>query len=165
MNKRPRIKPELNSIDKMLELAGLLMLMGFSIYLLANYSVLPETIPTHFNAAGEADGFGNKSSIFMLLAIATVFYIVLSVLNRYPHIYNYPIRITSENALRQYSHATRLIRWQKLGLILVFAAIGFQTIQISSGKADSLNYWFLPLSLAFLFVPLLVSIFRMVNDK
>ena len=33
------------------------------------YPSLPDTIPTHFNFKGEADGFGGKSSIFLAPAI------------------------------------------------------------------------------------------------
>lgn len=35
---------------------------GYAAYI---YSSLPETIPTHFNYKGEADGFGGKDSIFL----------------------------------------------------------------------------------------------------
>ena len=35
---------------------------GYAAYL---YPSLPETIPTHFNIKGEADGFGGKDSIFL----------------------------------------------------------------------------------------------------
>jgi uncharacterized membrane protein len=39
---------------------------GYAAYV---YSSLPETIPTHFNFKGEADGFGGKDSIFLGPAI------------------------------------------------------------------------------------------------
>jgi len=36
------------------------------LYTFINYSTLPQIIPTHFNAAGEADAWGSKNSIWFL---------------------------------------------------------------------------------------------------
>lgn len=165
MEKRPKIKPEIDSIDKMVELAGLLMVLGLWGFTFLNYPDLPATIPTHFNAKGVADGFGAKSTVFALPVVATIFYVGMTILNLFPHIFNYPVKITPENALRQYGHATKLVRWMKLGLILVFFAIVVQTVQTATGKAGGLGGWFLPLSFGFLFVPLVIFIIRMYQDR
>ena len=42
----------------------LLLLSAPFIYLFTFYNSLPDTIPTHFNIKGEADGFGSKSMAF-----------------------------------------------------------------------------------------------------
>ena len=42
----------------------LLLLSTPFIYLFTFYNSLPDTIPTHFNIKGEADGFGSKSMAF-----------------------------------------------------------------------------------------------------
>jgi uncharacterized membrane protein len=39
---------------------------GYAIYL---FPLLPDTIPTHFNIEGKADGWGSKDSIFLLPSI------------------------------------------------------------------------------------------------
>ncbi len=58
-----------------------LLLLGLTIYLvLSNYSTLPDTIPTHFNAQGVADDWGSKKTIFIFPAIAFPIYILLSVI-------------------------------------------------------------------------------------
>ena len=46
-------------------------------YALYLFPSLPEIIPTHFNASGEADAWGNKSSIFLLPLIMGVVSIVV----------------------------------------------------------------------------------------
>ncbi len=163
--KRPKIKPELTSIDKMVELAGLFLLSGFWVLVLSGYSDLPATIPTHFNAKGVADGFGAKSSVFALPVVASIFYVGMTILNFFPQVFNFPTKITPENALRQYTHATRMIRWLKLGLLLVFGAIALQTMQVATGKAQGLGGWFLPVTLLVVFAPLLFFILRMYQDK
>ena len=38
-------------------------------YIVSNYSSLPSTIPTHFNAAGQADAWGAKHSIWFVFVV------------------------------------------------------------------------------------------------
>jgi uncharacterized membrane protein len=58
-----------------------LLLLGLTIYLvLSSYSTLPDTIPSHFNAHGVADDWGNKKTIFFFPAIAFSLHIFLSLL-------------------------------------------------------------------------------------
>ena len=151
---RPKITLIPTNADKLVELLGWLILLALWTLTINHYSALPDTIPTHFNAAGEADGFGSKVSIIALPVIASVLFIGLTLLNRYPHSFNYPTAITQDNALRQYTLATRMLRYLKLVLLLVFGGIEFMTIQNATGKAAGLGVWFLPLTLVLVFLPL-----------
>ena len=151
---RPKITPIPTSTDKLVEVLGWIILLALWGWTITHYSSLPETIPTHFNAAGEADGFGSKASVIGLPVIASVLFIGLTLLNRYPHIFNYPTAITQDNALKQYTLATRMLRYLKLVLVLVFGGIEFMTIQNATGKAAGLGVWFLPLTLILVFLPL-----------
>jgi uncharacterized membrane protein len=45
---------------------------------------LPERIPCHFNAAGQPDGWGPKSSAVAVPAIGHSFYCILTVLLWFP---------------------------------------------------------------------------------
>ncbi len=152
---RPKITLIPTNADKLVELLGWLILLALWTLTINHYSALPDTIPTHFNAAGEADGFGSKVSIIALPVIASVLFIGLTLLNRYPHSFNYPTAITQDNALRQYTLATRMLRYLKLVLLLVFGGIEFMTIQNATGKAAGLGVWFLPLTLVLVFLPLI----------
>lgn len=51
-----------NTTNLLLALVLLSIPFGYAAYL---YPSLPDTIPTHFNIKGEADGFGGKGSIFL----------------------------------------------------------------------------------------------------
>ncbi|MBL0882094.1 MAG: SdpI family protein [Chitinophagaceae bacterium] len=53
-------------------LLALVMLVLPFLYLGIQYAVLPETVPVHFNAAGEADKFGAKSSLWLHTCILSV---------------------------------------------------------------------------------------------
>ncbi len=151
---RPKIKLIPTTADMLVELLGWIVLLTIWGWTFTYYSSLPDTIPTHFNAAGEVDGFGSKASIIGLPVIASLLFIGLTVLNRYPHIFNYPTAITQDNALRQYTLATRMLRYLKLVLALVFGGIELMTIQHATGKAAGLGAWFLTLTLILVFLPL-----------
>ncbi len=160
---RPKITLIPSTADKLVEVLGWLILLLLWGWTFTHYSTLPDTIPTHYNAAGEADGFGSKVSIIGLPVIATLLFIGLTVLNRYPHIFNYPTAITQDNALRLYTLATSMLRYLKLVLVLVFGGIEFMTIQHATGKGAGLGVWFLPLTLLLVFLPLIYFVIKSVQ--
>lgn len=164
-DERPKIFLIRTMADKLVEVLGWLILLTLWGWTIAHYSSLPDTIPTHFNAAGEADGFGGKASIITLPIIATLLFIGLTVLNRYPHIFNYPTAITQDNALRLYTLATRMLRYLKLILVVVFGGIEFMTIQHATGEATGLGVWFLPLTLMLIFLPLIYFVIKSIKEK
>jgi len=165
MNKRPRIKLQLNLTDKVLEIIGWISVFGIWALSLTNYSILPEIIPIHFNGAGKADGFGNKTQIFVLPIISTLLFIGLTTLNKHPHMFNYPSQITKENAVHQYTNATRMIRVLKLVIVVLFGLIVFRKIQIVNGHADGLGTWFLPLTMGMIFIPMLYFLIKSLKKK
>jgi len=154
MEGRPKIKLELATTDKVFEGIGWVALLAIWILIISSYSNLPETIPTHFNGSGKADGFGSKVNILALPIIATVIFIGLTILNKFPYVFNYPTNITEDNAIRQYTNATRLVRYLKLIVVVVFGLIAYKTIESTSGQSDGLGVWFLPLTLGAIFIPM-----------
>jgi len=59
-----------------------LFLLAFTVYLaMSNYATLPDTIPTHFNAQGIADGWGDKNTIFIFLGLSAFIYILFTAIN------------------------------------------------------------------------------------
>ena len=165
MNKRPKIKLQLKQTDKILEIVGWVSVFGIWALTLTNYSILPEIIPIHFNGVGKADGFGNKTHIFVLPIISTLLFIGLTTLNKHPHIFNYPSQITKENAVDQYTNATRMMRVLKLVIVLLFGLIVFKTIQNVNGHAGGLGTWFLPLTMGMIFIPILYFLIKSLKQK
>ena len=162
---RPKITLIPTHADKLVDLLGWIVLLAIWGWTFTHFSTLPNIIPTHFNASGEADGFGSKASIIGLPIIATLLFFGLTVLNRYPHIFNYPCPVTQDNALRLYTLATRMLRYLKLVLLLVFGGIEFMTIQNATGKAAGLGVWFLPLTLVLVFLPLIYFVVKSVQTN
>lgn len=129
----------------------LALLWSFTVW---RYSHLPSTIPTHFNAAGVPDHYGEKGTILMLPLIATGLFAAMTAIgtafSKFPHALNYPVTITPANALGQYRAAIRMAQGLRIGVVLVFLLFGFQTAQTATGRADSLGSWTLPVTLGVL---------------
>jgi uncharacterized membrane protein len=138
---RPKLKPTLSQSDKIIEALGWLALFTLWSLVLFSYSKLPETIAIHFDAYGNPDNYGGKITIFSLPIIASVLFLGLSYLNRFPHIFNYMTEINDNNALQQYSIAGRLVRMLKLCIVLIFTLIAFSTMNVT----DKTGNWSMPL--------------------
>lgn len=150
---RPRIKIQPEKPDKVLSIAGYCLLLALWAMVLVNYGHLPETIPTHFNAAGDADNYGSKVSICVLPVVASILFIALTILARYPHVFNYPVTITEENAERHYMTAVRMLNMIKTATIVLLSFTDFSIISIANGRGEGLGAWFLLLELGLLLIP------------
>jgi hypothetical protein len=153
MNKRPKIDLEPGDGDKLLESLGwlaLLLLWGIALY---GYARLPAIVPTHFDGAGRVNGWGPKGTFFLLPAVGAALFAVMTILNRFPHIFNYPLPITPQNARAQYVLATRLLRCIKAAIMAIFAMLEYFIYRGAAGGGMCLGAWFLPFTLALVFVP------------
>jgi uncharacterized membrane protein len=160
MNGRPKIAVPLTKFDKVVELTAFVLLIVLWTTILTNFHDLPSTIPIHFNAAGNPDRYGSKSSILTLPVTASIIYVAITILNRYPHLYNYPTTITTGNALKHYTTATRMIRVLKLVVVVIFSMLVFTTFSVAEKKAPGLGRWFLPVVILLLVVPNLLFILK-----
>jgi len=162
---RPRIKIELTPFDILLEVVSIFTLIYIWYLVLNNYHQLPETITTHFSSTGKADDFGSKSFIFLLPSIGILIYVLLTIINRFPHTFNYLKEITEKNAPRQYFLATRMIRFLKGDILIIFATITSFIIKDAQSNNTSLGEWFLPFILTSTFIPILIFIILMLKEK
>ena len=156
-NERPKIKVPLETLDIIIELLNITLLLLLIGYTTMNYLELPETIATHFNAKGEADGFADKSTIWLLTGIALFIYVMMIVINKFPHLHNYMVNITEENALKNYRLSTRLIRFVNLFCLILFALITYEIIE--SAKGNEFNILGIPFLIFTLIVPLIGIVF------
>lgn len=158
---RPILKIEITLIDKLLEISGWFILIIQWAITLYYFSNLPNAIPTHYNFTGQPDGFGNKLTIFILPILSTVLFVGMTILNKFPHIFNYPLKITYQNAERQYTIATRLIRYLKFIVALAFSTIVLMIFQTASNKISGFSIWFLLLFIGLIFIPMVYAIVKL----
>lgn len=165
MEERKKIKLELSTADKALEIFAWITILAIWILTFIFFSNLPDTIPIHFNGTGQVDGYGSKANILTLPIVATIIFIGLTVLNKFPHIFNYPVAVRDDNAKMLYTYATRLLRFLKLSIVVIFGFIEFKTIQNAQGEADGIGVWFLPFAMLLVFIPLIYFIVKSFKIK
>jgi uncharacterized membrane protein len=129
-------------------IAGLVALFAIAIHA---WFALPDTIPIHFGLDGKANGWGSKSFLWLFPIVAFLIYGLLTVINQYPHTFNYIVRITEENALPQYQIACSMLHWLKTEMIWLFAYIEWQIFTLATTETPNLGIWFVPVSLIVIF--------------
>ena len=144
-NKRPKIRPPRRFWDRVLEAIAIVSVLCGIYLVFQAWPTLPQTIPTHFDAAGNADGFGPKGTIWLFPAIGIVMIPLMLILRLFPWLTNLPIKITEENAEYQYTLVVRLMSLMACVVSLLFLALIFDTISIAGGGTSLLGGWFMPL--------------------
>ncbi len=165
MEKRPKPEIELTQLDWVIEVLAWFTIIALWVLTLVNYKHLPDSVPTHFDASGHVDSYGSRWTILLLPIISSILFLGLSILNKFPHVFNYPTAITPQNAQQQYTIASRLIRYLRFALTLIFTLIAYKTLQTIDGKSNGLGVLFLPLTLALIFIPLVFFIVKMFKAK
>ena len=119
------------------------------------WSNLPTTIPIHFDAAGNADGFGPKGMIWLLPAIGVVMVPAMLFLRRFPWLSTVPFEITEENAAYQYGLIVRLLSLLACFVSLLFLLLVYDTISIAFGGSSLLGWLFMPIFLTGIMGPII----------
>lgn len=164
MKKRAKMKIELTATDKAIEFIGWFFILVIWILTIISYNKLPDIIPIHYSETGNADSFGGKAHILILPLIASILFVGLTILNKFPHIFNYPTNITKDNILKQYTNATRMIRYLKLIIVVIICFIAFRTIFYANGKIEVFGTWFLPLMIASILITLIYFIVKLTKN-
>lgn len=149
--RQPKLEIPRSRTESILEFVSGGVFLCLIILLFQNWERIPDSIPTHFGGSGKPDDWGSKYTLLLLPSILVIIYSGFTVLSRYPHVYNYPWRITEENAERQYLLARTFLCWLKLEIILLFTFIEWTTIQVAFRYSEGLGLTFLPISLIVIF--------------
>lgn len=163
MGERPRISIEKNVLQKWFDVAGLTFLFLCFVYVILEWSGLPNRVPIHFNASGEADNWGGKAALLALPIVGVIIWSGLSILERFPHVYNYVVKITEGNAALQYRSAVTLIHFLKNTIAILFAYLTIETVSIANGAQEGLTPWILPIFLTVIFGSILFYIVHSVR--
>ena len=117
--KLPRTIPRL--VLEILCLAVLLLQLLLPLLL---WSRLPDPMPTHFNMAGEADGWGSRWTVFMFPGFSLFLWLLMSAVTRLnPKYWNMPFSVPYGRELPVYSAVKTLLVALKLEVIALFAAM------------------------------------------
>ncbi|AFZ09037.1 protein of unknown function DUF1648 [Oscillatoria nigro-viridis PCC 7112] len=135
-NQRPVISLGLSPVLVTVELLAAIAVLLAVLLIVQFWGVLPDRIPIHFGLGGQPDTWGDKLTIWIVPATAAITFAVLTAVSRYPHTFNYPVRITEENARQQYLLARSLLVWLKAEACWLLAFVVRQQILVALGNAQ-----------------------------
>lgn len=157
---RPVLEIPLTRFERLLEglcVVGVITFFGLIAW---KYPHLPASVPQNFGPNGQPDAWGDKSAILILCLIIIFLYAMLTMLSKYPHVFNYPFALNEHNIEDQYRLARTLIYTIKLEIISIFLFTGWKMIQVSIGQADGLGIYFLPAFVGLLLCTIFVYIYQ-----
>ena len=144
-------------IRRISNLVSLCMLLAYVIVLVCIWSRIPGTVPTHFNAAGIADSYGGKGILWMIAA--TVILLLLSLIEKVPSIWNFPVAVTEENKERLYKIALVM-----LGAIKILTTGLFIDVGVSS-LVTRFPVWPMYIMLGAMVIVIVVAVVQMIRAK
>lgn len=149
-----------NIIYLIMTIIGGLLLMGTTVFLLMNWSQMPEQIPLHYNFAGEVTDYGGKWAIVPILVIAWIIFGLMTVLVKFPNTWNIPVTITKENFERVYSITRGMMEVVKLeAVILMMVTI------ISSAKGIELPWVIMIVLIAVILLTVVIGMYLLFKNK
>jgi uncharacterized membrane protein len=135
INERPVLKIKWMLLDYVIEIIAALLLISIWLYVIISYQNLPDTIAIHFNFNGEADGYSSKSGIWAMPIVGTALWMLLSIINQFPHSFNFPYKLNAVNIELQYRMAQRFMRFMKVWICSIFLYAAY-SIKESSMNSD-----------------------------
>jgi uncharacterized membrane protein len=112
---------------------------------------LPARVPTHFDAAGNINAWG-EPGMFWLLPIAAAFLVVLVTLaGRYPALFNFSVRATPITRPRLEAISQSMIAWLRAELVCLFLWIQYATIESARTGRNTLSPVLLPVAIGLVF--------------
>jgi len=144
---RPRLKLPKTKYEKVLDCIGGGLFIVSIILVILNWGELPDKIPAHFNGAGEVDRWGSRIEIFILPGIGLLMWIFLGLLEKAPHMHNYPDRLNERNVEAFYLNSRKLCNELKNFCLMLFAILSCEMLFVALGKIEEIGWWFLPLVL------------------
>jgi uncharacterized membrane protein len=134
----------LKTIRELMAVAGLV----FSAAVVADfYSRLPERIATHFNGEGVANGFGARSTLWVLVGIVFLLYWTLTAIDFVPRIVAVKRPLAPEREKAALMESMALVGWIKAEVSWMFAYLCLAMVRNGMGLQVGLGWWFLPVTL------------------
>ncbi len=149
-----------NILYLIMNIIGVLSLLATTVIVLINWSQLPEQIPTHYNFAGEADGYGVKGALAGMMVTAWVIFIALTVLMKFPNTWNMPVKVTAENKARLYG-----ITRGMLEIVKALTTLMFVVMLVSIAIATSLPHFIMTALIAAILLSVVIGIWLMYRNR
>ena len=133
-----------------------LVFIAMWVHIILVWGDLPDRIPTHYDFAGEVDGWGSKASILLLPVIGTVMLPLLIAVEFFPQTWNTGVQVTPLNQVFVYRTTKSMLVTLELTLLLTFAIINVFTV-----RATSVPIWLLPVTMLLDLAPVAFFLIRL----
>ncbi|MFC5928438.1 DUF1648 domain-containing protein [Cryobacterium melibiosiphilum] len=154
---RPPANFHTSGLVRRLRWSGLAAAAIATVIVAAVYGGLPEQIPTHFGASGQADAWGPRSSVWPLLGVWLLVQALLAFLSTWPRMFNYPVPVTEANAQRLYRDGEGLMVFMGVSVAIIFTGL----VLLSVGAP---GFPLVGVGLAFLLAVLVVGVGRLMRS-
>jgi Protein of unknown function (DUF1648). len=163
---RPDIQPERSFLERLLQIICALILLAQLVFLVIVWAGLPAQVPNHFDFSGNPDSYSGKAIILMFPIASVGFYAVITILERFPRIYNYSsIKITEVNAPFMYQCARECLVATKTEVVAVFSYFALAIVLTARRAWNGTGPWFLIVILLVLCGTVVYYIIRMKKHK
>lgn len=164
-SKRPKLHIPMSKLEILLEIISVSAVILTWVYLIISWGKMPSIIPTHFNALGQVNGYGGRGSLFIAPIIGTIIFILFNVLARFPHVFNYTVKITEENAERQYRNSRLIMEILLAEISILFIYVEYIIIETALKKSSGLGIQFFPIFIIVFVGTMLYFVSRMKKLK
>ena len=129
---------------KAMGLAGLAGLWALTWYAVYGPYPLPARIATHFDASGQANGWGEPRMLWLLPIVASGVYGAMWLVARHPSAFNYPIRVSPATRPKLEAMTLGMISWLQFELECLFLWIQYAIVRSAQAGKSALSPAFLP---------------------
>ena len=143
---RDRKKKPITLSDRILELVAAAMAVVMLVLTGVLYSKAPDTVPTHFSFAGDADGWEGKVFYWILAGIMLVGMAICASAAYNRKLVNLPIRLKPEVFYRQIGLISRMCRIMTIVLSFIWLAVLLAMSASFIGMSESVAVALIPLS-------------------
>lgn len=140
---------------KTLELIGLLALVFLfwtAWSALHGANPLPDRVATHFDLAGNPNGWGSPKGLIFFPFLGCVLYLALSLVSQFPTTFHYPVRVTPNAVARLRKVTVDMVTWLKVEMACLFASLQWAFIQAARTGDGRLFPKILPFLIATIFI-------------
>jgi uncharacterized membrane protein len=156
-------------VRKTIELVGLIalgVLVWITYQAVAGPRRLPDRIPTHFDMAGNANGWGSPAMLLLLPVVGIGTYLTISLVSRFPMAFHYPVQVAQVNVPRVQNLTLDMVTWLKTELACLFAMLQGWMIQAARSGDGRLPVLLVPGFLVVIFATVgcyLIAVIRVAN--
>jgi Protein of unknown function (DUF1648) len=138
------LEGRLKTVREVVALAGLVVAIAV---VWDFYSRLPERIATHFSVEGVANGLGARSTLWVLVGIAVLLYLILSVVGSLQGVVSLKRPLAPERERVVLAESMAMVGWIKVEVCWMFAYLCLAMVRNGMGLQVGLGWWFLPVTL------------------